>query len=269
MSRPFSFLLVILLVPLALLTRVSSLQQAVQRNQLADQSLIFCQAAASGIAAAQPGFSQIEDELYFAAILAHCQGDLEAEQTTWSSYLTLTNLRLVVIRALQPENLDLAKQAALAYPGDFTASFWYAELLEKAGEDQAALQVYQQAAEARPLFGLVYYRIGTLYEKMGDRQAALQAYDRACGLGDQGKNGCVHAGRLYLVLGQYELAEKSFRTSLVQLHNFPTSIIGLARALLGQGRTAEAIQVLQPLADSGNTDAEELLASLAPTPPSP
>ncbi|MBN2547629.1 MAG: tetratricopeptide repeat protein, partial [Anaerolineales bacterium] len=194
------------------------------------------------------------------------QGNQEAETAAWSAYLNLTDQRLVVIRALQPENLDLARQATLAYPYEFSANFWYAELLEKAGEDQAALQAYQQAAAAQPLHGLTHYRMGMIYEKLGDRQAALQAYDWACALGDQGKNGCIHAGYLYLEFGQYELAEKRFRTSLVQLHNFPPSIIGLARALLGQGRTAEAIQLLQPLASAGNTDAQELLASLTSTP---
>ena len=108
----------------------------------------------------------------------------------------------------------------------------------------------------------MWVRLGRLREAAGDVEGALAAYDQGCFLVDAGKNGCPHAGRLYMEAGDYELAAERYRTSMKQLPGWPRAERGLAQALIEMGRSEEAIPYLTNLAHNGDSSAAEQLQEL-------
>jgi tetratricopeptide (TPR) repeat protein len=87
-------------------------------------------------------------------------------------------------------NRLLQLQALLAEtPGDSFLTYAIAKEYEGMGDDQQALEYYQQLLEADPGYVGAYYHLGKLYERIEAVQQALMTYTQgiACAreLGDQ------------------------------------------------------------------------------------
>ena len=155
--------------------------------------------------------------------------------------MTISDDRLEVIRAAQPNNLELAYQAASLYPQNHYAQFWLAENLTEAGDKSGAIKAYENGLLWDKKNGLAWRKLGDLYNQEGDWENAVKAYDQACKLVDLGKNGCFMSGTIYLDHGYYDLAENKFRKSVDQLPDWLPSKKGLVDALLAQGKIDEAL----------------------------
>ena len=105
--------------------------------------------------------------------------------------------------------------------------------------------------------------LGELYVLQGDTAAAAHAYDQACRYVDHGKNGCPRAGTLHMQLHEYVQAAAAFQAAEQQAGAaFHTQERAAALALLAEGRTAEAVPILQALAQAGDAAAQQQLQQL-------
>ncbi len=201
---------------------------------------------------------------YFRALQARCAGEVALEMAAWGQVLAEEPNRVDLVRTFHPESIELAQTAVNAHADNAPAQFWLGSLLASQEQVPAAIQAYRRGLQARSGDSQAWYELGRLLESQGDIPGAIQAYDRACYRMDPGKNGCPNAGRLYLQSGEYELAASRYRQSTLQLPGWAPAKIGLGQALIELGRLEEARKILQPLAESGEPQALELLARIGP-----
>lgn len=198
----------------------------------------------------------------FAAVQARCRGDEAREEEAWRRLLAGAGARTDVIRAARPYDVSLARLAAERYPARAGAHFWLGDALREAGNRAAAVVAYEAGLALDPTAALIWDYVGRLYEDGGDLERAVYAYDQACYYVDRGKNGCLHAGRIYLEQGAYAEAAVRYRTSLQQLPGYAPARRGLVEALLAQGEIDEAVPHLEALAAQGDENAQKTLAQL-------
>jgi tetratricopeptide (TPR) repeat protein len=256
---PFACLLSLAFFSLAALIRSPQLYTGAILNQLAVQTVHSCTDAKPVTLGPVEDGSQF---LYLAGRLAQCQGRDDRAKALWSQMLAQTAMRMDLVRATWPWDVILARLATEMYPEQATASFWLGDALREEGDAIGAIAAYEAGLQLEPTAALVWDRVGRLYEDVGDPEKAVHAYDRACYYVDRGKNGCLHAGRVYLELNKYEEAADRYRTSLQQLPDYATARRGLIEALLALGRTEEALPHLQALADRGDEQAQQTLREL-------
>lgn len=234
-----------------------------QHNRLALQTRAVCFQTATGQPGGAAAAASSAGPAWAAAMQAHCRGDQNSEQAAWRAVIAASESRLSLAHAAAHDDFELARLSAETYPHNPKAWLWLAELLEKQGSREAAVLAYRTALEYRPYDGVLWVRVGNLLEQQNDPQAAILAFERACALQDLGGNGCYRAGLLYLQQQLYDQAAGHFYNALAQIGSaYRPAELGLARALAGQGQTAEAIQRLQPLAEAGDGEARRLIDQL-------
>jgi tetratricopeptide (TPR) repeat protein len=163
---------------------------------------------------------------------------------------------------MEPDDADLARFAAARYPDKAEAHFWLGNALTKAGDKAGAIQAFEKGLALQP-DAQVWVELGRLYQSRDDYERAAAAYDQACLLKDMQANGCSGAGDLYLKMGKYEQAARSFQASIDQIsYTWIPSEEGLVTALMALNRTEEAIPHLRVLADNGSTEARQTLERL-------
>jgi tetratricopeptide (TPR) repeat protein len=195
---------------------------------------------------------------------ADCQQDQDEAELAWRQTLANTSERLTLVRSAAPYNVALAQYAAELYPEQAEAYFWLGDAYREEGQNPQALQAYETGLTWQPEQDAnAWMSVGRLYEAEGAWEQAVHAYSQACHYVDQGKNGCPHAGRLYLAHEQYELAAQRYRDSLNQLPGWHPARLGLAQALLELGQIEEAQAHLTLLANEGNRAAQDLLNQLS------
>jgi tetratricopeptide (TPR) repeat protein len=132
------------------------------------------------------------------------------------------------------------------------------------GSVTKAIPALQWAVASNPRYTDAYFRLGIALEKQGDINGAVVAYDRATQLQPSLSEAWFRAGALVYELGHREEAIGCFHRAAVTGGKTSFGRLGRARALLTEGRTYEAEQVLrQTLArDSKNAMAHDLLGNL-------
>ena len=251
----------LLLVSVILTAATGGMAGGWQRNQAALETMGVCLKGLPAISHTED--FENEDLLWFAALQSMCAGDAEKEKRALIQALANSATRLNAVRALMPEEIELAALAAETHPNNSQAQFWYGNLLAASGNRAEAILAYERGLEFKPLDGVAWVFLGGLYEDSGDWGAALQAYDKGCLYHDRGGNGCPSAGRIYLQHQFYELAVDRYQRSIQQIRGFyAPSEYGLAMALISLDRSDEAIPHLKELANRGDEKGTKALEKL-------
>jgi tetratricopeptide (TPR) repeat protein len=193
--------------------------------------------------------------------LAHERDDIAARNEAWQQLLACSAHYTPLMQRIAPADQTLSAAAVAQQPDEAAGYFWRASQ-ETEADPAAAIAYYEQGLALSPADGLKWVQLGHLREAAGDSDGALEAYDQGCFYVDQGKNGCMRAGRLYMAAGEYEMAAERYRTSMKQLPGWLPAQRGLTDALLAMGRGEEAIPYLTNLADNGDSSAAEQLQEL-------
>lgn len=197
---------------------------------------------------------------------ARCLGDEEVERSAYLLAVVEPDARLSVIRAAMPFDVELAERAAKTSPKSAEAYFWLGEAQKQAGEIGQAISAYQTGLALDPTNGGEWDNLGVLYQTTRDWEQAVGAFNWACIYRDAGRNGCIHAAQVYMQHELYEQAAARYQDSLRQIPEYPSSLRGLANALIAQGRQDEAIPYLEILAAQGDASAQALLERLKASP---
>ncbi|MDQ2805827.1 MAG: tetratricopeptide repeat protein [Chloroflexota bacterium] len=194
---------------------------------------------------------------------ARCAGDVAGTQTALQAVVQQSPARLDVLRALAPAAVAVAQQAADRYPDQAAAQLWLGDAQLVAGTPPAAIRAYERGLALQPHDANSWLLLGELYVARGDTVAAAHAYDQACRYVDHGKNGCPRAGDLHMQLHEYVQSAAAYQTADQQTGTaFHAQARAAALALLAEGHTAEAVPILQALAQAGDAEARRQLQQL-------
>lgn len=194
---------------------------------------------------------------------ARCAGDAAGTAAAVRALVQQAPARLDVLRALAPSDSALAQQAADRYPDRALPQLWLGDALRVAGDTPAAIHAYERGLAQQPTDANGWLLLGELYVAQGDTAAAAHAYDQACRYVDHGKNGCPRAGALYMQLHEYVQSAAAYQAADRQAGTaFHPQERAAALALLAAGRSAEAVPILQALAQAGDAEARRQLQQL-------
>lgn len=114
------------------------------------------------------------------------------------------------------------------------------------GFDEAALTTYEQAESLQPVNAAWPYYQALLLGKRGDLSTALQRLDRAMAIDPGYAPAYLRRGRWLLDMGKFEEAAIAYQRADA-LGAGPPARVGLAETLLLQGRSGDAVAVLEPI----------------------
>ena len=199
---------------------------------------------------------------WWQATIDYCAGQDQLAIESFQDYLRTTAAKRSVIRAIYPENLQLASLAVTHFGRDSSSYFWLGDGYLALDEPLNGIASYEQGLSLSPDNANIWWVVANIYEEIHRPEKALHAFDQSCLYEDRGKNGCIAAGKIYLENGNYEQAAERFSQSLNQVPGFTPSRMGLANALIGLGRINEAQLILEAVANEGHADAQNLLIEL-------
>lgn len=119
---------------------------------------------------------------------------------------------------------------------------------------QAAHDSYAQAALIDPREPRWSYLQAVAQAELGDLEAALTVLDRSIALDDAYAPSYLYRGEWLLDLGRVEEAGEAFARALQLESSHPAPQIGIAKVHLRSGRPAEAVRILERLAQLVPTD---------------
>jgi tetratricopeptide (TPR) repeat protein len=136
-----------------------------------------------------------------------------------------------------------------------------AEITERAqGDPKNALAAYDKAIALHPS-GEAYFNSGKLLQKSGDMAGAEQRYIKAADLGESGA--VIELANLMVQQKRLPEAETWLRKFVAANPQNPAARAQLGRVLAAEGKTQDAIDLLQPLAGAGaDPSVDRELASL-------
>jgi Flp pilus assembly protein TadD len=132
--------------------------------------------------------------------------------------------------------LKLKPDYAAAFSGSGTA-------YRRTGDYKRSIEAFERAIQLEPKQFLYFCELGDTYYLSGNLGKAIHAYKDAEGLAPDRPDIRQNLGNLYLQGHRYEDAVREFREMLAKSPEWDLARPGLAAALRGLGRTAEAAQV--------------------------
>ena len=116
-----------------------------------------------------------------------------------------------------------------------------ADEMQTAGENLQARELLELAVKVHPQHGGLWHNLGIMCAHTGDNAEALIAYSQAIDLGYESE---VNRGLVYEQVGDFESAEKDYRTALSRNSDDVEALINLGTLSLGSGSLAEATTLL-------------------------
>ena len=150
--------------------------------------------------------------IWLAAADAGRRGDLAGQRQIWEQALICSPGNLSMLRALLPQDMDMALLATQYYPDHSETWFWLGEAVAPT-DYLGARQAYLRTVALSPRYGLAWCRLGQNYEYDGDLEKATEAWLNCCLNRDPGSNGCYGAGRMMEQLGDPQQAIEYYRRS--------------------------------------------------------
>ena len=125
--------------------------------------------------------------------------------------------------------------------------FFVGNIYAQQGDSENALLWYDQALKAFPNFLKVQRNVGIMRATSGHFEKALPSLIKAVELGATDNTTYGLIGLCYVSTGKYISAESAYRQATVMDPSVKDWQLGLARALILQGKHTEAIAVLEEL----------------------
>ena len=162
------------------------------------------------------------------------------------------------------EALAPLRQAARLQPADPLIHHDLGLACLETGNVPEAIAAFKRAVASNPRYADAYFRLGIALEKSGDLGSAVVAYDRATGLLPSLTEAWFRAGAVVHQLGHRDEAIGCFRRAAATGPRTRFGRLGAARALLIEGRDAEAERELRRIleADPADAMAQDLLGNL-------
>ena len=160
-----------------------------------------------------PQTSDWERKVWFLALMAdHLEDDEVAEDYLKQYLINGGPEALSLAHSTFPEDIGLAQFAVDSNPDQAEAWSWLGDRFRIQGDNENALQSYQNSVVADTAHWQSWCWIGFL-KRETDLQAAQQAYRSCCRFGDNSANGCYHAGWVSEQLGDYSSALEFYSLS--------------------------------------------------------
>jgi len=156
------------------------------------------------------------------------------------------------------------QQAAAMHPSSSAIQHDLGSVCLQTGHFAEAAAAFQAALAASPRFALASLHLGIALQAQGNAPAALAAYRHATALLPSLVEARFHAGALLETLGRRDEAVANFRRAAASAPRTSLGRLAKARALLAEGRDAEAERALRQLLalDAGNVAAIDLLGTV-------
>ena len=163
------------------------------------------------------------------------------------------------------EALPLLYDAAAAAPDNAGIRHDLGQVCLQADRPLDAVEAFRSALAINPRFALASLHLGIALQSVGDDAAALAAYQAASQLQPSLVEARYHAGALLETLGRRSEAIAAFRRAAAAPTRTSLVRLAKARALLAEGRDAEAERALRQLLtlDPAALSATELLGMMA------
>ncbi len=111
----------------------------------------------------------------------------------------------------EQDALDMLEAMHAEHPDDPRVSYVSGVLLQRAGDDEKALQRFQQVVDADPTDPYAWYHLGLVTERE-DPRAALEAYEAAVALDPYLRSGWYRIGSVAARLGEDEISDRALAT---------------------------------------------------------
>jgi Tfp pilus assembly protein PilF len=116
------------------------------------------------------------------------------------------------------------------------------EELQKSGQAEQAISLYEKARKNDPGLKSVAHRLAVLYDARGDSARSLSEYNKAVESDPKNPGLLSDLGYYYYERGNHAEAERSLRKALAIDPNHPKALCNLGLVLAGQGRFDESFQ---------------------------
>lgn len=141
----------------------------------------------------------------------------------------------------EPERaLSVARLHTELYPYETDAYWLLGLLLERRGEDEAAVEAFERVIELDPFLIQAYRRIGDIRLDDGRFDEAEESYRKLLELNAESAPPHLMLGKLYLTAGRFDEAEAEYERAQILDPTSSYPSIGLARTAMFQGRFEEA-----------------------------
>lgn len=158
-----------------------------------------------------------------------------------------------------PRAVTLMEQALRQDPGNPLCHVYLAMALERAGQPERAVAVYE-AAIARHIFtDLIYARLGKLYLRLHELDKAVDAMNRAAQLNPTDLDNLRNLGTAQLQLGHADEAEKAFKAITRQNDHYSAAYNGLGLVAIQHGDSSTAQGDFEKAVALDPSEAEPLL----------
>jgi tetratricopeptide (TPR) repeat protein len=167
-----------------------------------------------------------------------------------------------VLLQLEPPDLEGAQRsferAVQLEPGLYKSHFKLAQVLERQGQEQAALERYTQAVRAGPRFAASYQELGRLYSDLGYAAQAVQVLRAGITSalpGTEDQAGLHHMlGVVYQQQRNYDNAIASFKAALQVQPGRPDTLFSLGWTYGLIENREEAVRYLQKFMEAATPE---------------
>ena len=154
---------------------------------------------------------------------------------------------------------QLMEQALRQDPGNPMAHLYEAMALERNGQPQRAVGVYQDAIQRGISTDIINARLGKLYLRLHQPEKAVEAMNRASQINPTDVENLRNLGLTQLQLGRVEEAERAFKAITIQNDHYGPAFNGLGLVAIKRGDRDAALHDFEKAVEVDPAYAEPLL----------
>ncbi len=191
-------------------------------------------------------------------------GFASEEEEKASSYYHFSLARLHHLNRDYRAALEELEKALKIDPDSGRLHFEYARSLQQAGEIQRAVEECEKSIELDPDQADPHFLLGQIYRSFAESRQpgmvdkSVDSYRRAVELEPGHAEALYYLGYLSLLRGDHEQADSAFARFNQIRPSYTKAFLYRAQALVGLGRTEDAIEVLKSSLNSGDENPENL-----------
>jgi len=147
-------------------------------------------------------------------------------------------------------------------PDNVTVLYHLADLYDRSGMYEKAVESYQRVVELEPDRGYVYLKLGTAYSRMGEPEKALEPLTKATELLPKPAVAFNNLGMAYGKLNRYDEEIDALNQALVIRPKFAAARYNLGTTYLKKGNRQAAMEQYENLKAFDLTAAKKLLQEI-------
>jgi Flp pilus assembly protein TadD len=162
--------------------------------------------------------------------------------------------RLLFRTGRPEEGIEELRRAVAGAPGNIAYRRDLAAMLDSSGRSDEVEEVMLDFTRALPDDPRSWNELGSLRLKRRDFEGAEEAFRRAAKVDPGNAAAHTNLGGLMIIKQDYEAAEEEYRAAVAAAPDLDEARLGLARAVLFDGREAEGRKLLEEFAASHPAD---------------